>query len=125
MTPRRFWARQFLMRLRRLSQVREGNPLLQRFPSRLLRTPKNRDEIPFPPLPDPSPCPGRGQARLARAGEGSSRVYLALNTLRELTSVLSQKLVVKVIALLPADQRLLSSARSEQRERSRRISNRF
>ena len=28
-------------------------------------------------------CPGRGQARLARAGEGSSRVYLALNTLRE------------------------------------------
>ncbi len=27
--------------------------------------------------------PGRGQARLARAGEGSSHVYLALNTLRE------------------------------------------
>ena len=28
-------------------------------------------------------CPGRGRARLARAGEGSSHVYLALNTLRE------------------------------------------
>ena len=28
-------------------------------------------------------CPGRGQARLARAGEGSSHIYLALNTLRE------------------------------------------
>src|SRR5216683_5141010 len=25
---------------------------------------------------DPSPCPGRGQARLARAGEGSSHIYL-------------------------------------------------
>src|SRR5260370_29032257 len=27
--------------------------------------------------------PGRGQARLARAGEGSSHIYLALNTLHE------------------------------------------
>ena len=31
-------------------------------------------------VPDPSPCPGRGQARLARAGEGSSHVYLGLST---------------------------------------------
>ena len=29
---------------------------------------------------DPSPCPGRGQARLARAGEGSSHVYHGLST---------------------------------------------
>src|SRR6266851_8987153 len=32
---------------------------------------------------DPSPCPGRGRARLARAGEGSSHINLALNTLRQ------------------------------------------
>ncbi len=35
-------------------------------------------------------CPGRGQARMARAGEGSSHIYLALNTLpRELASFLN------------------------------------
>src|SRR5216683_3773806 len=39
--------------------------------------------FPLPPFMDPSSCPGRGQARLARAGEGSSHIYLALNTLRE------------------------------------------
>src|SRR6266851_1684464 len=40
--------------------------------------------FPLPPFQIPLPVhPGRGQARLARAGEGSSHIYLALNTLRE------------------------------------------
>src|SRR5260370_3824818 len=33
------------------------------------------------PFPDPSPCPGRGQARLARAGEGSSHAVAYLHSL--------------------------------------------
>src|SRR5260370_37515217 len=32
------------------------------------------------PFPDPSPCPGRGQARLARAGEGSSHAVAYLHS---------------------------------------------
>src|SRR6266478_7430322 len=36
--------------------------------------------FPFAALPDPSPCPGRGQARVARAGEGSIHPVAYLNS---------------------------------------------
>src|SRR5712692_9077065 len=73
--------RYFVTRRLRLASVECQGPYAG--PSARTEHASLRVRFPLSAFPDPSSCPGRGQARLARAGEGSSHIYLALNTLRE------------------------------------------